>query len=892
VRAAGARVLELTGGTSTLRGLAVGGANVGVQISGGSGHVLAGDRLGTDPTGTASSASGSGVAIADADGVTVEDSVVGGRLGVVSGPTAGQTTVRSTSIGLDAEGAAVLGDVEAGVFVGGTDAVVEGNRTWGTRGGIFVIGSGATDAQVVGNRVGVTAAGAPIEGSGSAIRVDAAPGSTVADNVVWGGGAGAVLVSGSAQYEIVEGDDGQEIVFDAPTSEPHDEGATGGSATIVGNVIGVASPGAEIGSGLIAWAGASDLVVRGNTVRGASGAAVQLVGGARHRLASNVLGEAGAPVAEGVSAIAAADVTVGGAGAGNTVAASTTGVRLEGATGSARIEATTISLGDGGSGIEVTGGAATTVVGNSVTGADQGILAVGEGASVTGNAIDDGGTGITVTGRGSAVQGNVVAGQAEVGIASTGDGSNVSTNSVVRSGLGLRLAGAEVEVEANRVGLSETGAEEGNLGVGIVVAGGAAVLDRNQVAGSTGVGIEVSPAARAELRSNRIWGSSSGRGIQAPGAPAAPQLVAAVRTGSGTTLRRTLVVAGLPAGDAGRIEVFANDSCADPEARYLLDIVRPKASDETFRVVQVRERPTRDHFTVTYTDATGATSELSDCTSGATYPDADGDGSVDPLDGLLDPSGPSDATRAIVATDEEQLLLLGVAPLDPETGEGGGELEAVAITEDPAPNAHPEGWDLPYGALRFRISGLEPGARTNVTMTAIFGSSPIQGTSYWKYAPPAPGEASSWFDFAFDEASGTGAQLSSATEVPGVGIRRAFVLWLADGRRGDVDGGANGTITDPGGPVVFDGTVEPPGSTTTTSTPSSTTSTSTSTLAAAPTSSVPGGGAGAPAVGAGDLARTGAPLAWLLRLAGTALGIGALAWSVGRSRRSEAARAG
>ena len=141
-----------------------------------------------------------------------------------------------------------------------------------------------------------------------------------------------------------------------------------------------------------------------------------------------------------------------------------------------------------------------------------------------------------------------------------------------------------------------------------------------------------------------------------------------------STVRTTLLLKGLPEGDAGTIEVFAGDTCADPEAKYLLEINRVKGAEETARIIQIIGNATRDHYTVTYTHTNGKTSDLSNCIDHGTYPDGDGDGAVDPLDSVLD--GEDDPTKAVIATDTEQLLVLSTTPVDPETGEGAGTSRA------------------------------------------------------------------------------------------------------------------------------------------------------------------------------------------------------------------------
>ena len=70
--------------------------------------------------------------------------------------------------------------------------------------------------------------------------------------------------------------------------------------------------------------------------------------------------------------------------------------------------------------------------------------------------------------------------------------------------------------------------------------------------------------------------------------------------------------------------------------------------------------------------------------------------------------------------------------------------------------------------------------------------------------------------------------MTDGVDLPGIGITRVLSLALADGGRGDSDGGANGTITDPGGPVLG----ARPETPTTITIPMTTTSTATSVAAA------------------------------------------------------------
>jgi len=82
----------------------------------------------------------------------------------------------------------------------------------------------------------------------------------------------------------------------------------------------------------------------------------------------------------------------------------------------------------------------------------------------------------------------------------------------------------------------------------------------------------------------------------------------------------------------------------------------------------------------------------------------------------------------------------------------------------------------------------------NTCYGAEGGSYNIMG-NYYKYGP-TPAAVTGWYDFAYD--GETGAVISEDT----------VYLHLTDGMRGDYDISAEGTITDPGGPVLIATSVE------------------------------------------------------------------------------------
>ena len=116
----------------------------------------------------------------------------------------------------------------------------------------------------------------------------------------------------------------------------------------------------------------------------------------------------------------------------------------------------------------------------------------------------------------------------------------------------------------------------------------------------------------------------------------------------------------------------------------------------------------------------------------------------------------------------------------------------VAATPNPSPGNTPAGVTFPYGFFSFRINNLPTGGATTVT---IYLSGPALD-DYWKYGRTPDDPANHWYLFPKEEdAEGnvTGAENISDTVI---------VLNFVDGKRGDNDLTANGTVIDPGAPGV------------------------------------------------------------------------------------------
>lgn len=324
--------LRFTGGSSTLRGVIIGGfdvslAGAGVSIIGGSGNVIAGNWIGTDVTGSSPNANFEGVVVEGSDnnrigGTTAADrNVIGGNGldGVrFAGGGGSGNVVAGNYIGVNAAGDAPLGNglsgvnVQAGpatnLLIGGTSAgarnVIGGNGLNG------VTVSGDSGVRVVGNFIGTNAAGtgaAPNGASGVLVTGDSSDvtvGGTSAGarNVVSGNGGDGVLIDATGAGNVVQGN----YVGTNAT----------GTAAIpnLGNGVTAATAGVLIGGGA---AGA------GNLISGNDGNGVQLSGDGNrvefNRIGTTADASAAIPNGDGVR-VDGADNVIGTPASGNTIA--------------------------------------------------------------------------------------------------------------------------------------------------------------------------------------------------------------------------------------------------------------------------------------------------------------------------------------------------------------------------------------------------------------------------------------------------------------------------------------------------------------------------------------------------------------------------------------------
>jgi len=101
------------------------------------------------------------------------------------------------------------------------------------------------------------------------------------------------------------------------------------------------------------------------------------------------------------------------------------------------------------------------------------------------------------------------------------------------------------------------------------------------------------------------------------------------------------------------------------------------------------------------------------------------------------------------------------------------------------PNGAPDGYSYPYGLINFRITGIQPGSAIKVK---IFISLENTRTTYYKFNP----DAGTWEDFYYDGKTNTGVKIDN----------NIITMYFVDGGRGDQDGAADGSISDPGAPAI------------------------------------------------------------------------------------------
>jgi len=481
---------QIGGSLSTAMNLIAGNSSAGILLEGAgtTGTLIYGNRLGVDAAGNRLANGASSVAVVgSAAGTQIggrqagEGNVIGGSFdqGIYLANTV-QTKIRGNRIGTNPAGTAksanhhgvfVTGS-NAGLQIGGSEAG-EGNQISGNNGDGIRLSSTTGAIVIAGNLIGTDAAGAAaLSNGGSGIYVSQSPG------VLIGGATAAArnVLSGNSGLGVwVTGASSTGVVLQGNYVGPRADGQGG-----VGNGSG----------GVMVDGGAADVVVgvagSGNVISGNSLYGIRISGAQRTQVAGNLVGSR--PDGKtwlgnsGAGVHLTGDVTgtvVGGSvsGSGNVVSGNTYGIHLDQTTGSVRISANRVGttadglagLGNANFGIFAYR-SQSIVIGTNGDGTGDDL----EGNQISGNGSGVGfGDGIVIDGNDNtayaAVDSIVIAGN-RIGTAADGMSGlwNRSTGVALRRG----VSGVRIGTDGNGVSdVAERNVIAGNEYYGVVVDG-------------------------------------------------------------------------------------------------------------------------------------------------------------------------------------------------------------------------------------------------------------------------------------------------------------------------------------------------------------------------------------------------------------------------------------
>ncbi|HEY1590768.1 MAG TPA: NosD domain-containing protein [Solirubrobacteraceae bacterium] len=650
----GVRVASGTGNTiggssATSPNTVSGNATAGIEIVGqnSTSTRVWGNRIGTDPAGSAGQGNSIGIRVAAGAHGNLIGGTLAGQRNIISANTTGVdvtgagttgNTILGDYVGTNAAATASLPNetgvhVESGAtgnVVGGTTAAAR-NLIWGNQQyGVQFDGAGTSSNTVAGNyiegtaeagvrigsaatnnTVGGTAAGAGNLISSNGIGVDLRAGSVVVAGNLIGTDASGTAADGNHTGVFLTGSSGDTVGGTTAAarniiSGNEDYGVhvrNGSDNTIEGNYIGTDISGTKaLGQTYGVWVqGKDSQAANGNTIGGTTTGAGNLISGNFDGVfMSAVGGEMTQNVLEGN--LIGTDAT-GSAALGNHDA----GVSLRGRGGI--VDDNVV----GGS----TAGARNVIAGSGVTGIRV------DGTSADGNAIEGNYVGTDATGDNALpnADGVDLFATGTVGGPDTGDRNVISGN----TGFGVVLRGGElsstVTISGNFIGTKHGGKQALGNGGGVRIRGGAknAQIANNTIAFNARQGVLVDGSTGISILRNSMV-ANSGLGIELTNAgndnQAAPVVTSVTTAGTTTTIAGTL--ASTPSTPF-RIELFSSPAC-DPsgagEGKTFLgsvDTTSDGSGNATFST-DVPAVPSGQVITATATsEATGDTSEFSTC---------------------------------------------------------------------------------------------------------------------------------------------------------------------------------------------------------------------------------------------------------------------------------------
>jgi hypothetical protein len=539
----------VTGGGPTIRGFVINGwlKGAGINVTGGDGALVVGDRIGTDPSGTSALpnregiyAGGNGVTIGGVDGTSTNSCT--GDCDLISGNTT-RGIQPSPAVSLRVQGDYIGTDVTGESAIGNLNGVGNGFPPDGSAATVMVGGPSVAPGRAPGNLISGN--------SESGVQLGDIAAVVVAGNLIGLDETGTT----SLQPPVP---DGQDTTFHAGVYVGKDASVTvGGSSKAAGNVI----SGWVTGVDEYANSQVSPVTVVRNDRVGTDLSGTHAV--------PNQIG-IDAPETVSDSQISGNQVGIAHVG---TVTGSLIGTTADGL--SALPNGLGINAGAQIGGLRPAGSTSCEDPCNVISGNhDNGILRSHTvqgnfiGTDITGEAAlpnnTDGGTGWAATGVLLGGKSNA-AGTGVCDLAC----NLISGNSAAGAGT-LVGAGTDPHVQGNVIGLSASGAALGNQGPGVVaeddtLIGGAGDLG-NRIWDNTGPAVSDTAHGVALVEGNSMSGNADGITIDAGDAtraPKAPGSVAAVFVGTQSMIVTGHVFdTGSAAGNTARLDVYASATCS------------------------------------------------------------------------------------------------------------------------------------------------------------------------------------------------------------------------------------------------------------------------------------------------------------------------------------------